>query len=358
MGHNHDISPDNYTDNRNYTFPDTVIFNVSFDDTYDYSYDHFLPSSGSCDALCLCILVLCIITSILGVLGNGLVIGILVLRTKRSVNSSWYFSLAVSDLLLCVTLPFNCAYWIAGEWHFGDVMCKFINLAMPLNMYSSIFLLVVISVDRCMCVMLPVWSQNHRTLGGSSVVIVTAWILSSALSVHNLVFYSTDIRYDVHDRMDVIVCGQYGTDAQKQTIVAVGFIFGLALPLVVIVICYAIIMRKLRVNRMTRSPKPFRVMTAVIITFVISWLPYQIFRMLAANQVPNIERGIVMSTILAYANSLMNPVLYSLMGQDFRHGCCICSGSLCARMENALQQEDQATKTGPISTSADQTNSV
>ncbi|KAI4877771.1 hypothetical protein NFI96_032660, partial [Prochilodus magdalenae] len=47
------------------------------------------------------------------------------------------------------------------EWIFGSFMSKFISFFFFLNMYSSV-LLFVISVDRCVVVMFPVWAQNKR----------------------------------------------------------------------------------------------------------------------------------------------------------------------------------------------------
>ncbi|KAL2099377.1 hypothetical protein ACEWY4_005857 [Coilia grayii] len=319
--------------------------NTLFGSYEEYSYTPQPPTGWSCDALCVFILLSSIIILILGILGNGLVIWIIGLKTTRTVNSSWYLSLAISDLLLCITVPFNSVYMTTGEWHFGHFMCKFICVAIPLNIYCSVFLLVIVSIDRCLCVIAPVWSQNHRTLRGSSVVIAVAWTLSALISLPTLVFSTT---LEQHGRT-ICVYNDIVAKVSLQTLIVTGFVVGLVVPLVVIVVCYAIIMQKLRANRMSKSSRPFRVMTAVIITFVICWLPFQIFRMLGIHKVP-IKTGIQISIVLAYANSFMNPLLYSFMGHDFRNKCI---RSICARVENALQEEGQSTKGISISRSAD-----
>ncbi|XP_062407836.1 N-formyl peptide receptor 2-like [Sardina pilchardus] len=287
-----------------------------------------------CDALCVFVLTSNIIIFILGIVGNGLVIWIIGVKTKRTVNSSWYLSLAASDFLFCTTVPFNGVYMATGHWHFGHFMCKFVSVAFPLNLYSSIFLLLVISVDRCMCVVFPVWTQNHRTLRKSSAIITLVWTVSTLLALPFLFFYTTQTIKD-----DTMCIDDY-TSFSRKIVVFICFVSGLAVPLMVIVICYSIIMLKLRANRTMRSSKPFKVMTAVIITFVMCYLPLFIFQLLSVYHVlysPTLlKTGIQVTITIAYVNSFMNPILYSFMGQDFRNKCLM---SVLSRMENALQEE-------------------
>ncbi|KAI4888739.1 hypothetical protein NFI96_009816 [Prochilodus magdalenae] len=84
-------------------------------------------------------------------------------KLKKLVITTWYLSLAVSDFIFCSTLPFYVIHKVTNNWPFGLFMCKFNYFIMWLNMYSSIFLLTIISVDRCVVVMFPVWAQNQRT---------------------------------------------------------------------------------------------------------------------------------------------------------------------------------------------------
>ncbi|XP_062407822.1 chemerin-like receptor 1 [Sardina pilchardus] len=325
-----------------------TLVSMVHDETNDYTYNPDLepPARLSCDALCAFVLTSNIIIFILGIVGNGLVIWIISVKTKRTVNSSWYLSLAASDFLFCATVPLNGVYMATGHWHFGHFMCKFVSVAFPLNMYSSIFLLLVISVDRCMCVVFPVWTQNHRTLRKSSAIIVLVWIVSALLTLPSFVFRTIeDDTKCIHD---------YDSTAfSRKNTVLIGFIFGLAIPLMVIVICYSVITLKLRANRMMRSSKPFKVMTAVIITFVICWLPFQIFQLLevyhASYSHTLLKIGIQVTMTLAYANSFMNPILYSFMGQDFRNKCLM---SVLSRMENALREEGCSTKAMSMSKSS------
>ncbi|KAJ8286058.1 hypothetical protein GJAV_G00034090, partial [Gymnothorax javanicus] len=131
---------------------------------------------------------------LLGIFGNGVVIWISGFKMKKSVNSTWYLSLAVSDFMFCCCLPFTIVQLAASDWLFGLTMCKFNSFVMFLNMFSSIFLLVIISVDRCVTVVFPVWSQNNRSVRVASVVVIIAWAISSVLSVPSLIY--REIRKD------------------------------------------------------------------------------------------------------------------------------------------------------------------
>ena len=93
-----------------------------------------------------------------------------------------------------VAMPLGIVHVVKKGWIFGRFMCKLIFFNMYLNWFSSIFLLVIISVDRCVLVMFPVWAQNKRTIRKASVVVMLAWIIAATLSAPSAVF--RDIRYD------------------------------------------------------------------------------------------------------------------------------------------------------------------
>ncbi|CAB1322042.1 unnamed protein product [Coregonus sp. 'balchen'] len=134
------------------------------------------------------LLVVNVVILLLGVFGNGVVIWIAGLKMKKTVNTTWYLSLAISDFIFCACLPFNIISMVTKEWMLGLFMCKFTSFVIFLNMFSSIFLLVVISVDRYVLVVFPVWAQNQRTVRRASVVVVLAWAISVALSIPSTVF--------------------------------------------------------------------------------------------------------------------------------------------------------------------------
>ncbi|XP_026852154.2 chemokine-like receptor 1 isoform X2 [Electrophorus electricus] len=254
---------------------------------------------------------------------------------KKSINTTWYFSLAVSDFLFCFFLPFNIFYMATSDWTFGIFMCKFMSFIMFLNMFSSIFLLVIISADRCVAVMFPVWAQNKRTISKALVMVSLAWVISAALSIPSIIFR------DVQQHLGTSRClNNYSTSQYSHETIAISrFLVGFLIPFLIIITCYSIIIFKLRSNQMARSTKPFKVMTALIVTFFLCWLPYHTLVLMELNQsihaevIPIVLRA---GTLIASANSFLNPILYVFMGNDFRRKF---KSSLVSKMENAMGEE-------------------
>ncbi|XP_036382117.1 chemokine-like receptor 1 [Megalops cyprinoides] len=291
------------------------------------------PQTSTIGAGSVILVIVNIIIFLLGISGNGIVIWISGVKMKRSVNTTWYLSLACSDFIFCACLPFSIVNMATSAWPFGLVMCKFIPLIMFLNMFSSIFLLVIISVDRCASVVFPVWVQNHRTVKAASVLVTLAWIVSVALSVPSLVFRDTKV-----EGHKTICYNNFGKGVPTHwNVVFSRFVCGFLIPFVIITLCYTIIILKLKNNRMTKSSKPFKVMSALIVTFFVCWLPYHIFVLLEVyNELHNhnIVTGLMVSATLVSANSTMNPFLYAFMGKDFKKTC-----SILSKIENAMSDD-------------------
>ncbi|XP_017572213.1 chemokine-like receptor 1 [Pygocentrus nattereri] len=291
-------------------------------------------SSALCtDVKCVFYSVANVIIFILGIAGNSLVIWIAGFKMKKSVIATWYLSLAVSDFIMCSTLPFGVVQMVTDEWIFGLFLCKFRYFMKLINIYSSIFILVIISVDRCVLVMFPVWARNKRTVRKAAVIIMLGWIVSAALSSPETIF--RDIVY----KQKTKCVRKYINEQRLIAIVSCQFIFGFVIPFLIIVICYVLIMRKLKFNQMTTSKKPFKIMTMLIAAFLICWLPFHLYSFLKIHYkgFNFVEVLKLFGVILANANSCLNPLLYAFMGRNFKKQCY----SVLSNIENAIEEEEE-----------------
>uniref|UniRef100_A0A9J8ABZ6 C3a anaphylatoxin chemotactic receptor n=1 Tax=Cyprinus carpio carpio TaxID=630221 RepID=A0A9J8ABZ6_CYPCA len=260
------------------------------------------------------------LTLILGVPGNAFVVYVAGLKMKRTVNTVGFLNLAIADLLCCLsTLYYITKSAFDNPWPYGSIMCKIVPFIMLITRFASIFTLNLISLDRFVQVITPVWAQNHRSLFIARLSCATTWILASVLSLPFMMLRET------HTNNNKTYCRLYQHDDDSFELYGrlsiIRFVFGFLVPLICITTCYGFIARKLGRSHF-HSGRAFRIILAVIMAFFLCWLPYHIVRLiimygkrssrlvaLAVNQ---------LAISFGYFNSCLNPILYVFMGQDFK----------------------------------------
>uniref|UniRef100_A0AC35GUI6 G-protein coupled receptors family 1 profile domain-containing protein n=1 Tax=Panagrolaimus sp. PS1159 TaxID=55785 RepID=A0AC35GUI6_9BILA len=71
---------------------------------------------------------------VVGICGNGLLIGTMVIRKRITVANVFLINLAISDLLLCITaLPITPVLAFVKTWQFGSAMCKLVPLCQGIS---------------------------------------------------------------------------------------------------------------------------------------------------------------------------------------------------------------------------------
>lgn len=105
----------------------------------------------------------------------------------------WLVNLAVADLIFCFTRVFSLIKKLFFDhWPFGIFLCKFNGFFKYANMFCSVFLLAVISLDRALCIWQPIFTKRRRTLLAARVVAVCVWttaiIFSSPYFVYRQVY--------------------------------------------------------------------------------------------------------------------------------------------------------------------------
>lgn len=101
---------------------------IQNDTDYHADYEYECPSEEGIRFDTVLIPVLYALVLVLGVLGNGLVLGTLVQKRRRggfSVTDTFILHLGVADSLLLFTLPFWAAQAAQKQgWSFGTPLCK------------------------------------------------------------------------------------------------------------------------------------------------------------------------------------------------------------------------------------------
>ncbi|XP_070706849.1 chemerin-like receptor 1 [Pempheris klunzingeri] len=293
-----------------------------------------LTSSSSQPSLAYALVTVNIIICVIGLGGNSLVIWICGRKMKRTVITTWYLSLAISDFLFCVFLPLEIFYMITSHWPFGVMLCKLTSSALFLNMYSCVFLLVLISTDRCIMILFPVWSHNHRSVWKAFGVVFLMWLLSALLTLPSLIFRQITVHGSVTQCHT-----DYKDHSRHKAVALTRFICGFLIPFLMIVFCCLVLGVKLR-SLTIKSTKPYKVMAALILSFFFCWVPYHGFVLLELDLTNHslevVQTGLKVGATLAAANSFISPVLYVFIGNDFKQ---TLKRSLTSKMEEAMAED-------------------
>lgn len=127
------------------------------------------------------------IIAISGFFGNILVILVVCLNKQmHSTTNLLIVNLAVADLLFVVfCIPFTAADYVADTWPFGDLWCRIVQYLIVVTAFSSIYTLVLMSIDRFLAVVHPIRSRMLRTEKITKICIGAIWlvILTASLPV-------------------------------------------------------------------------------------------------------------------------------------------------------------------------------
>ncbi|XP_069372228.1 fMet-Leu-Phe receptor-like isoform X2 [Paralichthys olivaceus] len=267
-------------------------------------------------------IVLYTLTVVLGITGNSVVIWVAGFRLKRNVTNVWLVNLAMADLIFCFTRTLSLIKKLFYDrWPFGVFLCKFNGFFKYANMFCSVFLLAVISLDRALCVWLPIFTKRRRTLWAARVVAACVWAASIVLSTPYFVYRQVYLGKNNLSKCSLEVKeASEGSSSTKVALYSIRFICGFMLPFLVILMCYFLAGLGIRRTRLSGKKRPLRILASLVIAFFLCWAPYhclQLVKMVdSKNKVVKVWHPAAKG--IAYFNSCINPLLYFCMGLDVR----------------------------------------
>lgn len=269
----------------------------------------------------------------LGIVLNVFVLAIFLLHKKASTVAEIYLSnLAVADLVLMCCLPFW-AVNIINEfnWPFGQFLCKAVNLGVKLNFYSSIYLLVLVSIDRYVALVHTMSYGQMRRPKHAKLGCLMMWGFGLLLSIPDLIYRRVKHipKYEVH------ACTlDYGDQTVELVCDGLMVVFSFMIPFLIISLSVVKIIQALsvkaveRINAERTERRATTLMLVVLLAFLICWVPFHVttaLDMLSRAGVITwchfsnvVEICNQLFTYLALFNSVLNPVLYVIVGKNFR----------------------------------------
>ncbi|CDQ96529.1 unnamed protein product, partial [Oncorhynchus mykiss] len=193
-----------------------------------------------------------------GLTGNTAVIYVILKAPKmKTVTNMFILNLAIADDLFTLVLPINIAEHLLHYWPFGEVLCKVILSIDHYNIFSSIYFLTVMSVDRYLVVLATVRSKRmpYRTYRAAKIVSLCVWILVILIVMPFTVFAGVYISPDDSDRKSCVLSFPSPESLWFKASRIYTLILGFAIPVSTICILYTMMLYKLRNMRLNSNAK-------------------------------------------------------------------------------------------------------
>lgn len=242
----------------------------------------------------------------------------------RAANSFrvYVLNLAMADLLLLLRTPVMLGYVASGKsWPFGRIFCHVIMFLRGLGLYANAFILCAVAVERCLCLLKPVWSRMQRPKWAVPLTCGLMWLLATLLAAPYI--YSAVLN-KVNGKLQCTESGEFIMGLFVMETVA-GFIVPLLVfvgsNLAVLVTAHRAVPQTPTSTPTTsrRMSRMYQVLFLTMILFLTCWVPYFVFRFLRTLAIGRrertklyevAERGLYVSLFLVYAKSALNPVMY------------------------------------------------
>ncbi|XP_059209461.1 B2 bradykinin receptor-like, partial [Centropristis striata] len=273
-----------------------------------------------------------LMVSVLGLVLNAFVLMVFCLHKKACTVAEIYLSnMAAADFILMAFLPF----WALNaankfNWTLPHSLCTLVPLSININAYSSIYFLVLISIDRYVALVLPMSNKRMRRPKYAKLCCALVWGFGLLLSVPTLVYRKAEYKLE----SNTTVCFLDYTNETRLVFDVLLMMLGFIIPICIISYCTLKIIQALK-NRITeglhslkKEQKATTLVLAVLLAFMICWVPFYLVKMLALLMDFDVLRGCSIGTIvplcrqifmnLAFFNSVLNPILYVIVGKNFR----------------------------------------
>ncbi|CAH2057388.1 unnamed protein product, partial [Iphiclides podalirius] len=289
---------------------------------------------------------------IVGLVGNALVcIAVYRNHTMRTVTNYFIVNLAVADFMVILfCLPATVLWDVTETWFLGDSLCKILLYFQSVSVTVSVLTLTFISLDRWYAICFPLEFKSTTSRAKTAILII--WAISLIFNTPELVVLTTvktvPLRFELEYLVQCMAIWSSTSDLVWH-IVKVLFIY--TIPLLLMTIAYHQIVRVLwrsdnipgqaetiklasaEQTQLRSRRKAAKMLVAVVVMFAVCYFPVHLLSVLRytldMEQNDVITCLALLSHVMCYANSAINPLIYNIMSgkyrREFRRAFC-CSG--------------------------------
>ncbi|KAA0706926.1 Neurotensin receptor type 1 [Triplophysa tibetana] len=288
--------------------------------------------------------VIYVLLFVVGCLGNSITLyTLLTKKSLQNLQSTVHYhlaSLAISDLLiliLCMPIELYNFIWVHHPWAFGEAVCKGYYFLRDGCSYATAFNIASLSVERFMAICHPFKAKSIMSRSRTKKLISAMWLASFLLA--------TPMLFTMGQRLveNEVICTTIVSSITAKTVLQVNAFLSFVVPMALISSLNGVIASQLlRMFRETAQDnrtsiiggnatilsvtvEPNRaqslrhgvmVLRAVVIAFVVCWLPYHARRLIALFDF--YHYFYMVTNVLFYVSSAINPVLYNLVSSNYR----------------------------------------
>ncbi|KAM4740675.1 isotocin receptor-like [Anableps anableps] len=269
--------------------------------------------------------------------------------TKHSQSRMYYFMkhLSIADLVVAVFQVLPQLIWdITFRFYGPDFLCRLVKYLQVVGMFASTYMLVLMSIDRCLAICQPLRSVHK---GKDRFCVIVSWILSLFFSTPQAYIFSLrEVGNGVYDCWGDFV-KPWGAKAYITWMSLSIYI----LPVAILSICYGLICFKIwqNINMKTRREhflaltprqskgahplsrvssvrliskakiRTVKMTFVVVIAYIVCWTPFFFVQMWSAwdPAAPREDMAFIISMLLASLNSCCNPWIYMFFAGHLFH---------------------------------------
>jgi hypothetical protein len=308
-----------------------------------------------------------------------------------SVTNIYLLNLAITDLLYLAIIPPYLSIIITDKWNYNLTICKLTMFIPHICQCSSVFIIVILSIDRYISVQFPLSVNRYRTQRVARIVISISWLLSFTFALPTLILTklvqsgchvdfpsdwsflsnktkqkedvkSSFLNLTINDsssssHLDQMLVASLDSSSSNQNAsidISPYMVYSIymtllnyVLPMIIIIFLYSQILFKVQNSRANLTPSKQKIsetrkishmVYAIVFCYTLFWLPYwanQIFLFLCysgivENRCTNIILAVAHWTqVSAYLSSVCNPYIYCFLSETFRNQCQVAFDNCC-----------------------------
>lgn len=270
---------------------------------------------------------------VFGIIGNLLTITALLKyhKLRKHPTTAFVLSLSISDLFFCaVNMPLTAIRFHNQQWTLGDDLCKVFPVFFYGNVAVSVLSMVGLTINRYTLILHPSRYSKIYTPVSLCFQLFMIWAFSFGIMLLPLFEIWGQLGLD-EETFSCTILKKNDTSPKKFI-----FLFGVLVPCIIISISYSCIFYTVhkqraklkahssnssgRIESFFRSKEDCRLtltLLTIYVCFLVCFLPLMLANVIDDDgSYANLH---VFASVLAWMSAVINPLIYAIGSQNYRH---------------------------------------